>query len=361
LAENFLPKHYQRWGKDLKYIQDLLGEVHDLDVLAATTRQTRACTSRQEAQLWHAAIVRERLKRVQAYREKMAGRRSLWPGWSQELPAGEALRQAILVRFEAWTESLDPDPAHTRAVIASSLQLYDSLRSSQLLPAAEPGRVSSRDLLYVAALAHEVGRHDGGQKHHKRSRRMLQGLQLPPGWSEKDLAMAGLIVRYHRGALPATQKFYTALSGEERHTVDCLAGILRLADSLAAVGGITIHPIENGTRDHVIEVLAEDYRPRSRQAQRIATERHLLEDACAVAVILRTKGHTYNHEVEGKMDSNRSADIPGSGAHRHSTHPPRIPATGQGGSQDKPHAQTGPGRRTGAADRSHPGSAGLQP
>ena len=212
IVENFLPDLEQSWGKDLRHVQNLLGEVHDLDVLWITARQIQAFASPQERQQWCAAVSRERTQRVQAYREKMVGRHSLWQEWRRELPAGEELHRAVLKRFATWAASLDPDPAHTQLVTQFSLALYDALQVAGLVPARGAGAVSPRDLLQVAALTHGAG-HGGGDKvRHKLCGRLLEKLEIPPGWSATDLMIAALVARYHRGALPTTQKRYAALS-----------------------------------------------------------------------------------------------------------------------------------------------------
>ena len=37
-VENFLPQRHEKWAKDLRDLQDALGEVHDFDVLRAMIR-----------------------------------------------------------------------------------------------------------------------------------------------------------------------------------------------------------------------------------------------------------------------------------------------------------------------------------
>jgi CHAD domain-containing protein len=287
IVENFLPQHHERWGKDLKQLQDLLGDVHDLDVLGDTARQVHAFTTPQDKQLFLSAVARERQQRVETYRRRMVGPNSLWREWRSGLPAGEALAKAVLKRFEVWAGTLDPDLRHTQKVRHFSLQVFDALSATGLTPQRDSGAVKPRDLLEVAALTHEVGRKQGTRAHHKTSSRLLQKLEVPPGWTKQDLIMAGLVARYHRGSLPDAQKNYAVLSSNDRRCVDHLSGILRLADSLDYTHDNTIRRIWVTHTNKMVEIIADGYRTRSKQATRIAAARHLLEDACATPIVVR--------------------------------------------------------------------------
>jgi hypothetical protein len=305
IVENFLPDLEQSWGKDLRNLQNLLGEVHDLDVLWDTARQVHAFASPQERQQWCAAVTRDRTQRVQGYRDKMVGRQSLWQEWRSGLPAGEALQKAVLKRFEAWASSLDPDPAHTHLVTQFSLELFDALQAAGLVPARSAGAVSPRDLLEVAALTHGMGHAGCDKPRHKACGRLLQKLEIPPGWSEADLSIAALVARYHRGALPTADKGYVALPAEVQHLVDSLGGILRFADSLDRQHDHTIRAITVRRADGRTDVIADGYVPRSKQAEKIAGARHLLEDVFRTTLLVH--GSTEYPAQSSTQPTNSSA------------------------------------------------------
>ena len=96
-VENFLPERHQRWSRDLRELQDALGEVHDFDVLW-TMVKSHPEVGLEERALWQRTISDERQKRIAFYRKKMLGRESLWQKWRAELPAGEALARAAWKR-----------------------------------------------------------------------------------------------------------------------------------------------------------------------------------------------------------------------------------------------------------------------
>src|SRR5436190_20455254 len=67
--ENFLPRLHETWGGQLKELQDLLGDVHDLDVLWQTAIQIKAFPDGETKARWRERILKERSRRLHAYRE----------------------------------------------------------------------------------------------------------------------------------------------------------------------------------------------------------------------------------------------------------------------------------------------------
>ena len=63
-----------------------------------------------------------------------------------------------------------------------------------------------REVLQAAALMHDVGKAAGSGKHQKKSYRMIRGLPLPLGWGARELELAAVVARYHRGALPSARR-----------------------------------------------------------------------------------------------------------------------------------------------------------
>lgn len=309
IVENFLPEEHKVWGRDLKEIQDLLGDVHDLDVLWGTAFSCHIFPDEDSRKRWHSRILEERAVRIQRYREKMIGPDSLWQVWRAGLPQGPHIQAIATRRMKLWAKALDPDFAHSEHVAKLALELYDGLTGAGLLASAngEGGRSS----LLVAALLHDVGKSQGRKGHHKASFELIRGHGTPLGWNPEYLQRAAIVARFHAGALPtrshkALRDFFP---DEQRITIQ-LAAILRLANALDAGhdGQIRRIQIENTQiasarnkrsngfirksgsglgRDEALIIGAEGYTSDSPTAQTIATERHLLETVLRRPIVVK--------------------------------------------------------------------------
>src|SRR6266852_8629890 len=307
-VENFLPRQHALWGGDLKELQDLLGEVHDLDVLWATAVEIQAFPDVESRVRWREKLNLERAKRIARYREKMVGRSSLWRAWRTELPAGPQLRAAAMSRLRVWAGYLDPDFSHSQRVAQLALLLYDGLKDVGLvaanlngdkLGAGNVGAPSldydSRAVLQAAALMHDVGKAKGEEKHQKRSYRMIRRLARPLGWSAREMEMAAVVARYHRGALPRPRgKSLQVLELPDRPIAMELAGVLRLANALDMPhgrhgdGGEDSPRLEVSLQDRVVVVRAVGYSALDGSAVGIAAARHLLETVPRRPVLVRS-------------------------------------------------------------------------
>ena len=296
-VENFLPRQHALWGDDLKELQDLLGEVHDLDVLWATAIEIQAFPDAETRSRWREKLNVERGKRIERYRERMVGRQSLWRVWRAELPAGPQLRAAAMSRLRVWAGYLDPDFSHSQRVALLALLLYDGLKDAGLVKGnALPLSLNydSRTVLQAAALMHDVGKAKGQEKHQKQSYRMIRRLERPLGWSAREMEMAAVVARYHRGALPRPRaKSLQVLELPDRPIAMELAGVLRLANALDAWhgrksdGGEDSPRLEVRFEDRVVVVRAAGYSALEGSAEDVAAARHLLETVLRRPVLVR--------------------------------------------------------------------------
>jgi CHAD domain-containing protein len=276
LVENFLPEQHAAWGHDLKSLQDLLGEVHDLDVLWATAVQVSAFPDAESRSRWHDKIREERTQRIENYREKMLGKGNLWDTWRAELPHGEQAKAAAWQRLRLWASALDPNFKHSSHVARLALQLYDGLVANGR--AHEPSARNERETVRLAALLQDVGRSQGEKGHHKATYRLIRRLAPPLGLSGPLLHMAGTIARYHRGALPRSgQKALRGLSAAQRAEALRLAGVLRLANAFDVAHDGRIQRLEVHRHNGFMVIAAQGYSARDRSAENIAAARHLLE------------------------------------------------------------------------------------
>src|SRR5258708_39285110 len=95
---------------------------------------------------------------------------------------------------------------------------------------------------------------------------MIGRVERPLGWSAREMEMAALVARYHRGALPRPQgKSLQVLELPDRPIAMELAGVLRLANALdvrhgrRGDGGENSPQLEVSLRDPVVVVRAAGY------------------------------------------------------------------------------------------------------
>lgn len=286
IIENFLPQRHAVWGRGLKQIQDLLGEVHDLDVLWFALRETGDLFSESEHLRWRDWIEAERGRRLSEYRSKMCGRQSLWALWRNGLPQGDDLALAALTRIECFADFTDPVFPHSRHVSQLALELFDELRKQHVPgPYAEP---RARDWLRAASLLHNVGRAEGSRGHHKASFHLIRSMEPPLGWTRSEWDLVALIARYHRGVEPTPRHpDFQKLAPQLRNVVLHLSGLLRLAAALDANHDARVRRLRVELQPNLLLIWAYGFREEEEHSRILASERHLLERALGLPVLIR--------------------------------------------------------------------------
>ena len=285
-VESLLPEQYNAWSDNLKRLQDILGEIHDLDVLAESVKKSDFHETEDAVKLWQDIIERERHERIETYRQLTLGKTSLWNIWRAALPTNGRVEAAALSRLRATARAVDPHLRRTSQVSRVAVALFDAFKRAE--SSAPFGETSLRRMLLAAARLHGIGDAEGGKSPQKAARKFLLGLVVPPGWSNEDWEVLAFAIRYHRGSEPKPDDGpFSKLSAQQQNKVRALAGVLRLARALRKCGvtsGAGLRA-EKSTDAIVLRVpgLSDDVE----SASRLAAGKHLLEDCLQMPLILK--------------------------------------------------------------------------
>jgi CHAD domain-containing protein len=284
--EALLPEHSAAWLENLKRIQDLLGDVHDLDVLSEMLEEHESPATADSSKSWQEKISTERRDRLETYRQLTLGKTSLWHDWRHSLPTGKRLEAATTARITATARAADSRLRKTAQVSRIALRIFEVLRRADAAPVLhEP---NMRRLMQASAKLHGIDSAAGHTLSNKAVRKFLLGLPIPPNWTFEEWDLMAWAVRFHRGPEPKQKNGFAKLSEEQQTTVRALAGILRLARALKKSGleGPVGLRAEKSADALLLSVPA--LQDTVEIAARLASAKHLLESVLEKPLILKS-------------------------------------------------------------------------
>jgi exopolyphosphatase/guanosine-5'-triphosphate,3'-diphosphate pyrophosphatase len=119
------------------------------------------------------------------------------------------------------------DLPHVEHVADLALGMFDDL----VRAGAHPGKRRERELLWAAAMLHDIGVAVDYDDHHKHSRYLILNAGLP-GYSQREIALVAQIARYHRKGTPALDDMEPLCAKGDSALVARCATLLRIAEQL---------------------------------------------------------------------------------------------------------------------------------
>jgi CHAD domain-containing protein len=284
-VESLLPTLHVECSESLKRVQDVLGNIHDLDVLASMLKKVRTEQPGDSNLDWVTRIERERHQNLETYRQLALGSASIWQTWLNGFPREQRLHYAD-ARIAATRKAMDRKLRRSLSVSRISRRIWSQLRASQadkLFLDAKQSRVVD-----AAALLSGIRPPDDKKPREKSVRTLLLKSPLPPGWSFEEWERMAWAIRFQRAAEPSpSNKRFSKLSAEQQAGICLHAGILRLAIAMQKCGvhagaALRIENLPQGFLLHVAGV--EDS---SDNAARFADAKRLLERTLGKTILIQ--------------------------------------------------------------------------
>jgi exopolyphosphatase/guanosine-5'-triphosphate,3'-diphosphate pyrophosphatase len=164
-------------------------------------------------------------------------------------PLFEDVRAAAVRNLAIQYES---DLDHVEHVAELSLQMFESLAEAGLVDPTH----GERELLWAAAMLHDVGMTISYDDHHKHSRYLIVSAELP-GFDPRERALIAQISRYHRKGAPKLGEMATlARPGDEELVARCSV-LLRLAEHLERGRDQSVRQVRLRSNGHGVDLHLE--------------------------------------------------------------------------------------------------------
>jgi len=169
-------------------------------------------------------------------------------GVGRELSQLSTEQRAVV---ETMSKRFGASTKHARNVSALALRLFEILQPiHRLAPAA--GK-----LLEASAHLHDIGHFVSGTGHHKHSAYLVANSDMP-GFTDSERLTIAALCRFHRKSMPQPRhSHFQALDMESKRAVQCLAPLLRIADSLDRGHAQRVKDISSEMKDGMITLLVD--------------------------------------------------------------------------------------------------------
>jgi len=298
-VESLLPTAHAEWSDTLKRVQDVLGNIHDLDLLSEMLSKAAANQSSEILQNWELRIENERQLNVQTYRQLALGSASIWTHWQSGFPREQWERYAK-ARIRATRAAMDPKPGRGTVMARIAMRIWSQLR------VRKAGEIfyckRERRVLETAARLSGVRNGNPKKEREKSAKSFLLDSPVPPGWTFPEWERAAWAIRFQRGAEPGRHnKRFAQLAAEQQTKVYLLAGILRLAIAAQRCGvtkssSLRLEVLPQGLLLHVAGV--EDS---PKNAARFTEAKQQLERSLGKTILIQAES-TSDASANGKAE-----------------------------------------------------------
>jgi exopolyphosphatase/guanosine-5'-triphosphate,3'-diphosphate pyrophosphatase len=148
-------------------------------------------------------------------------------------PLFDDVRRASVLNLAA---QYHPEFEHTAHVAELTLEMWDALA----VAGKHPGDPAERDLLWAAAMLHDIGTAVDYDDHHKHSRYLILSAGLP-GFTARETALIAQLARYHRKGTPSFGELEPLTVKGDDDLLRRGAALLRLSEQLERARDQAVH------------------------------------------------------------------------------------------------------------------------